>query len=85
MARKENKSGIPHEDRTATEPRSEALHDVILHKIQNVNESIKLYKLQIKDARKGVKVSLQPLAPDPRTRSRVRVTCGSTSLTMPYQ
>jgi hypothetical protein len=47
---------LPHEDRTATEPRERELHDVILHSIEDVNESIKLYKLRVKDAKKGVKV-----------------------------
>ena len=57
MAQKHSKSGIPHEDRTAAEPRDEDMHDVTLHKIQDVNEVIKLYKLRINDAKRGVKVS----------------------------
>ena len=51
-------SGIPHEDRTAAEPRSSALHAVTIHKITSVNPDIKLYKLRIKDAKHGVKVSI---------------------------
>ena len=58
MAQKHSSSGIPHEDRTAAEPREEGLHDVVLHKIEDVNESIKLYKLRIKNEQQGVKVSL---------------------------
>jgi hypothetical protein len=48
--------GIPHEDRTASEPRDEALHPVIVHKITNIHSEIKLFKLRIKDAKHGIKV-----------------------------
>ena len=51
-----DKASLPHADRTATEPRGKELHPVILHKIEHVNDTIKLFNLRIKDEKKGVKV-----------------------------
>jgi hypothetical protein len=56
MASKPRTHGIPHEDRTAAEPRDEALYPVILHEIRDVNNDIKLFRLRIKDRERGVKV-----------------------------
>ena len=50
------KGRLPHEDRTATEPRSRELHPVILEKVETVNDVIRLFKLKVKDEKKGVKV-----------------------------
>jgi hypothetical protein len=47
---------LPHEDRTATEPRQDDIHPVILSKIERVNSNIKLFKLKVQDKEKGVKV-----------------------------
>jgi hypothetical protein len=47
---------LPHEDRTATEPREKDVHDVILDNIENFNQSVKLFKLKVKDGTNGVKV-----------------------------
>lgn len=51
-----DRSQLPHEDRTAAEPRQDKLNDVVLHEIQQVNNSIRLYTLRIKDREKGIKV-----------------------------
>ncbi|KIW02583.1 uncharacterized protein PV09_06033 [Verruconis gallopava] len=48
---------LPHEERTAAEPRADAIHDVILDQVEDVNDSIKLFKLKIKDSRNGVEFS----------------------------
>jgi hypothetical protein len=47
---------LPHEDRTATEPRENDVHDVILDNIENFNQSVKLFKLKVKDGKNRVKV-----------------------------
>jgi hypothetical protein len=55
------------------EPREKNIHDVILDNIEEVNDSIKLYKLRIKDAKNGVKVSIWPAyvcLPRPQFRPR---------------
>lgn len=41
--------GSSHEERTATEPRGKNSHKVILQKIENVNENIRLIRLEIPD------------------------------------
>ncbi|KAL8942593.1 MAG: hypothetical protein Q9216_001575 [Gyalolechia sp. 2 TL-2023] len=41
-------TSIPHEQRTATEQRASDLHHVILNKIDQVNESIRLLRLQFR-------------------------------------
>jgi hypothetical protein len=52
------KAQLPHEDRTAAEPRSKELHPVILDKVKTVNDGIRLFKLKVKDKKGGVKVCL---------------------------
>jgi hypothetical protein len=47
---------LPHEDRTAREPRNGELHPVILDHIETVNDTIRLFRLGIKDKERGVKV-----------------------------
>jgi hypothetical protein len=50
------RSNLPHEDRTAKEPRNGALHSVSLSKIERVNDTIRLFQLEIKDKERGIKV-----------------------------
>lgn len=40
-------SSVPHEERTATEPREHGMHKVILHRIEEVNTNIRLLKLRM--------------------------------------
>ncbi|KAF2427351.1 ferredoxin reductase-like protein [Tothia fuscella] len=47
-------TGLPHEDRTAKEPRSGELHPVIVDSIDQVNETIKLFRLRVKVVERGV-------------------------------
>jgi hypothetical protein len=47
---------LPHEDRTARQPRSGELHPVILDAVETVNDSIRLFKLRIKNEERGIKV-----------------------------
>jgi hypothetical protein len=53
------KARLPHEDRTAAEPREDDVHAVILDDIRRVNDSIKLYKLRVKDENRGIKVRIR--------------------------
>ena len=57
QARSAIRSGLSHEERTATEPRDKDLHTVILNSIESVNEKIRLFQLVIKDRRSGIPVS----------------------------
>ena len=58
QARSVIRSSLSHEERTATEPRDEDLHPVILNNIESVNEKIRLFRLAIKDQRSGIPVSI---------------------------
>ena len=40
-------TSIPHEERTAAEPREHCIHKVILDRIEEVNTSIRLLKLKM--------------------------------------
>jgi hypothetical protein len=50
------RSKLPHEDRTAKEPRTGELHPVILDQIDTVNDTIRLFRLEVKHKERGVKV-----------------------------
>lgn len=49
---------LPHEERTADEPRDPNLHTVILKQIQEVNSNIRLFTLSAKDQVAGIPVRL---------------------------
>lgn len=42
-------TSIPHEERTAAEPREHGMHKVILDRIEEVNTNIRLLKLRTHD------------------------------------
>lgn len=50
------KASLSHEERTATDPREQSLHPVILDKVSAVNDRIKTYRFTIKDSN-GINVS----------------------------
>lgn len=50
-------SGISHEERTAQEPRRDALEPVRLSQIKSVNESIRLLRLSAADPKHTLKVA----------------------------
>ena len=52
------RSSIPHEDRTATEPRENRLEPVILSHIREVNEHVRLLRLNAVDPNHTIKVRL---------------------------
>lgn len=58
MAAVQQKLHLPHEERTANEPRSRGLHPVTIHRIKQVNKDIKEYRLKIADEKRGIKVSI---------------------------
>jgi hypothetical protein len=47
---------LPHEDRTAGEPRNPNVHSVILCGIEEVNSNVRLYTLSAKDQDQGIRV-----------------------------
>ena len=47
---------LPHEERTADEPRDPNLHTVILQQIKQLNSNIKLFTLSAKDTTQGISV-----------------------------
>lgn len=50
---------LPHEERTADEPRDPNLHAVILKRIQDVNSNIRLFRLSAKDQTEGILVCVR--------------------------
>lgn len=50
-------SSLPHEERTAAEPRENQLEPVILSHIREVNDSIRLLRLNAVDPNHTIKVS----------------------------
>ena len=50
------RSSLPHEDRTAAEPRGNQLEPVILSNIRNVNSSVRLLRLSSADPNHIIKV-----------------------------
>lgn len=50
---------IPHEIRTALEPRENILEPVILTNVREVNESIRLFRLNAADPNHTIKASIQ--------------------------
>lgn len=58
---------LPHEERTATEPRESQLEPVILSQIREVNENIRLLRLQAVDHNRTIKVRLPPPSITART------------------
>lgn len=51
------RSSLPHEDRTASEPRENTLEPVILANIREVNENIRLFRLNAADPNHTIKVA----------------------------
>lgn len=49
-------NGLPHEQRTATEPRENRLEPVILANIREVNESVRLLRLNAVNAEHTIRV-----------------------------
>lgn len=47
---------IPHEVRTATQPRESGIEPVVLSQIREVNESIRLLRLSARDKERTIKV-----------------------------
>lgn len=54
------RSSLPHEDRTAAEPRQNSIEPVILSHIRQVNDNIRLLRLNAVDPNHSIKVNLQP-------------------------
>lgn len=52
------RSSLPHEDRTAKEPRENRLEPVVLSHIRQINESIRTLRLKAVDPNHTIKVSL---------------------------
>jgi len=52
------RSSIPHEDRTATEPRENRLEPVVLSHIREVNDNVRLLRLNAIDPNHTIKVRL---------------------------
>lgn len=50
------RSSLPHEDRTAAEPREGRLEPVVLSNIRQVNENIRLLRLNAADPDHTIKV-----------------------------
>lgn len=50
------RTSLPHEDRTAQEPRDPSVHSVILANIREVNENIRLLRLNATDPNRAIKV-----------------------------
>lgn len=50
------KDYLPHEDRTAQEPRGDRLHPVTVGKITQINDDIKIFRLDIEDEENGIEV-----------------------------
>lgn len=55
------RSSLPHEERTAAEPRENRLEPVILSHIRQINNSIRTLRLQAVDPNHVIKVGQQPL------------------------
>lgn len=55
------RSSLPHEDRTAAEPRESRLEPVVLSNIRQVNENIRLLRLNAADPNHTIKV--RPIQP----------------------
>lgn len=51
------RSSLPHEDRTAAEPRESRLEPVVLSNVRQVNENIRLLRLNAADPNHTIKVS----------------------------
>lgn len=47
---------IPHEVRTATQPRERGIEPVVLSQIREVNESVRLLRLSARDKERTIKV-----------------------------
>ena len=52
------RSSLPHEDRTAFEPRENSLEPVVLSNIREVNDSVRLLRLNAADTNHTIKVVL---------------------------
>lgn len=50
------RSSIPHEDRTAAEPRENRIEPVILSHIRHVNDTVRLLRLNAVDPNHTIKV-----------------------------
>ena len=51
------RSSLPHEDRTASEPRENTLEPVVVANVREVNESIRLFRLNAIEPNHTIKVS----------------------------
>lgn len=47
---------LPHEERTADEPRDPNVHTIILQRVDQLNRNIKLFTLSAKDQTRGIPV-----------------------------
>jgi len=58
MAQRSAKASLSHEERTATEPRNQGLHRVILDEVTTVNSTIRTLKFAIREPT-GINVRLR--------------------------
>ena len=58
---------LNHEERTASEPRRSNVHTVFPSRIEQVNDSVKVIRLAIEDAERGIEVSRSPQGPRRKT------------------
>ena len=55
------RASLRHEERTASEPRENALESVVLSHIREINESIRLFRLDAVDPNHTIKVKIPRL------------------------
>lgn len=69
---------IPHEIRTASEPRENVLEPVVVTNVREVNESIRLFRLNAADPNHTIKASISSVKiKTPANEERIVVLTGS--------